>query len=118
MALEWILPGHVELAVDLGAGTGALTRLLIARANEVVAVEPDDRMRAVLVAEVPGATAVTGRGEDMPLPDGCADAVVASSSWHWMDPIPTLHEVGRVLKPNPCWLNSHKGSSRVNGQTA
>jgi SAM-dependent methyltransferase len=100
MALEWILPGHVELAVDLGAGTGALTRLLIARANEVVAVEPDDRMRAVLVAEVPGATAVTGRGEDMPLPDGCADAVVASSSWHWMDPIPTLHEVGRVLKPN------------------
>jgi SAM-dependent methyltransferase len=100
MAVEWILPGHVELAVDLGAGTGALTRLLIARANNVVAVEPDDRMRAVLVAEVPGATAVMGRGEDIPLPDGCADAVVASSSWHWMDPIPTLHEVGRVLKPN------------------
>jgi SAM-dependent methyltransferase len=98
-AVEWLLPDHVELAVDLGAGTGALTRLLIARANDVVAVEPDDRMRAVLVDEVPGATAVMGRGEDMPLPDRCADAVLASSSWHWMDPIPTLHEVGRVLKP-------------------
>jgi SAM-dependent methyltransferase len=99
-AVEWLLPDHVELAVDLGAGTGALTRLLIGRADHVVAVEPDDRMRAVLVDEVPGVTAVMGRGEGMPLPDGCADAVLASSSWHWMDPIPTLHEVGRVLKPN------------------
>jgi SAM-dependent methyltransferase len=35
----------------------------------------------------------------MPLPDGYADAVLASSSWHWMDPIPTLHEVGRILVP-------------------
>ena len=99
MAVDWFLPGHVGLVVDLGAGTGALTRLLIARADQVVAVEPDDRMRAVLAEEVPGARAVMGRGEDIPLPDGCADAVLASSSWHWMDPIPTLHEVARVLKP-------------------
>ena len=35
----------------------------------------------------------------MPLPDASADAVLASSSWHWMDPVPTLHEVGRVLVP-------------------
>jgi SAM-dependent methyltransferase len=35
----------------------------------------------------------------MPLPDGCADAVLASSSWHWMDTAPTLLEVGRVLVP-------------------
>jgi SAM-dependent methyltransferase len=100
MAVDWLLPAHVGVVVDLGAGTGALTRLLIARANEVVAVEPDERMRAVLAEEVPDARAVMGRGEAIPLPDGCADAVLASSSWHWMDPIPTLHEVGRVLKPN------------------
>ena len=98
-AVDWLLPDHVGLVVDLGAGTGALTRLLVARADEVVAVEPDDRMRAVLLEEVPGARAVMGRGEAIPLPDGCADAVLASSSWHWMDPVPTLHEVGRVLKP-------------------
>jgi SAM-dependent methyltransferase len=100
MAVDWLLPDHVGLVVDLGAGTGAMTRHLIARANEVVAVEPDDRMRAVLMEEVPAARAVMGRGEAIPLPEGCADAVLASSSWHWMDPIPTLHEVGRVLKPN------------------
>jgi SAM-dependent methyltransferase len=98
-AVEWFLPTHVHRVVDLGAGTGALTRLLIDRADEVVAVEPDDRMRAVLSEKVPDSRAVMGTGESMPLPDGCADAVLASSSWHWMDPIPTLHEVARVLVP-------------------
>lgn len=98
-AVDWLVPTHVGRVVDLGAGTGALTRLLIDRAEEVVAVEPDDRMRSVLTEEVPGVRAVMGRGESMPIPDSCADAVLASSSWHWMDPIPTLHEVGRVLVP-------------------
>jgi SAM-dependent methyltransferase len=98
-AVDWLLPDHVARVVDLGAGTGALTRLLVGRADEVVAVEPDDRMRAVLMAEVPTARAVSGRGEAMPLPDRSADAVLASSSWHWMDPIPALHEVGRVVMP-------------------
>jgi SAM-dependent methyltransferase len=98
-AVDWIIPTGVGRVVDLGAGTGALTRLLVDRADEVVAVEPDDRMRAVLVEEVPGITAVDGRGESMPLPDDYADAVLASSSWHWVDPVPTLHEVGRVLRP-------------------
>jgi SAM-dependent methyltransferase len=98
-AVDWVVPRHVGRIVDLGAGTGALTRLLIDRADEVVAVEPDDRMRAVLATEVPAARAIDGRGESMPLADGFADAVIASSSWHWMDPLPTLHEVGRVLVP-------------------
>jgi SAM-dependent methyltransferase len=96
-AVDWLLPAYVARVVDLGAGTGALTGLLLDRAEEVVAVEPDDRMRAVLAEQVPGARAVMGRGESVPLPDGWADAVLASSSWHWMDPIPTLHEMGRIL---------------------
>lgn len=98
-AVDWFVPTRVGRVIDLGAGTGALTRLLIDRADEVVAVEPDDRMRSVLAAEVPGARAVMGRGESIPIPDSCSDAVLASSSWHWMDPIPTLNEVARVLAP-------------------
>jgi SAM-dependent methyltransferase len=106
-AVDWILSapasasasGPVARIVDLGAGTGALSRLLVGRADEVVAVEPDDRMRAVLTESVPGVRAVAGRGESIPLPDASADAVLASSSWHWMDPVPTLLEVGRVLVP-------------------
>ncbi len=53
-AVEWVLPSRVRTAVDLGAGTGALSRLLVERADEVVAVEPDDRMRAVLAESLPG----------------------------------------------------------------
>jgi SAM-dependent methyltransferase len=98
-AVDWLLPEHVGAVVDLGAGTGALTRLLVDRADLVVAIEPDDRMRSVLVDEVPRVQAMKGRGESMPLPDRSADAVLASSSWHWMDLVPTLHEVGRVLVP-------------------
>jgi len=98
-AVDWFLPQHVGRVVDLGAGTGALTRMLIERADEVVAVEPDERMRTVLTEQVPGARVVEGRGEAIPLPDGAADAVLASSSWHWMDPVPTLAEVARVLVP-------------------
>ena len=98
-AVDWVLPEPVRTVVDLGAGTGALTRLLVGRADDVVAVEPDDRMRAVLSESVPGVRALAGRGEAIPLPDGSVDAVLASSSWHWMDTIPTLREVGRVLVP-------------------
>jgi SAM-dependent methyltransferase len=98
-AVEWVLPDHVERVVDLGAGTGALTRLLLGKADEVVAVEPDDRMRSVLVDQIPAARAVAGRGESIPLPDASVDAVLASASWHWMDLVPTLEEVARVLVP-------------------
>jgi SAM-dependent methyltransferase len=99
-ALDWILRGRaVSAVVDLGAGTGACTKMLLERADQVTAVEPDDRMRAVLATEVPAADTVDGRGEAIPLPDASVDAVFASSSWHWMDPVPTLLEVGRVLRP-------------------
>jgi SAM-dependent methyltransferase len=97
--IEWMLPDHVGRVVDLGAGTGALTRMLLDRATEVVAVESDDRTRSVLTKGIPRASAVPGRGDSIPLDDGSVDAVLASSSWHWMDPVPTLHEVGRILVP-------------------
>jgi SAM-dependent methyltransferase len=96
---EWFVPEPVDRVVDLGAGTGALTRLLTGRARDVVAVEPDDRMRAVLESEVSGVRALGGRGEAIPVPDGSAQGVFASSSWHWMDPVPTIAEVARVLTP-------------------
>lgn len=97
---EWFLPEPIDCAVDLGAGTGALTRHLINRAATVVAVEPDDRMRAVLETQVPEAQAHAGHGEEIPVADASAQGVFASSSWHWMDPVPTLAEIHRVLAPN------------------
>ena len=98
-AVEWLLAEGPSTVIDLGAGTGALSRLLVDRVTSVIAVEPDNRMRDVLEQNLPAVTAVSGRGESMPLPDDSADAVLASSSWHWVDVVPGLREVARVLVP-------------------
>jgi len=97
--IDWLVPKGARSVVDLGAGTGLMTRELIGRVDRVIAIEPDDRMREVLVRNVPGATALRGSGEVMPLESGTVDAVLASSSWHWMDAERTLAEVARVLAP-------------------
>ena len=99
-AVDWVIPGHRCTRWSTSVrGPGALTRLLVGKADEVMAVEPDDRMRACARRGGPGHAALAGRGESLPLPDGSVDAVLASSSWHWMDPIPTLDEIARVLVP-------------------
>jgi SAM-dependent methyltransferase len=54
-------------------------------------------MREVLAARSPGVRAVEGRGEVIPVPDGCADGVFVSSAWHWLDPGQAVPEIARVL---------------------
>jgi SAM-dependent methyltransferase len=97
-AVDWLLPLNCEVAVDLGAGTGLLTRQLARRVARVVAIEPDDRMGAVLRARSPGVEVIPGKAEDIPLPDASADGVFVSSAWHWMDPDLAVPEIGRVLR--------------------
>jgi SAM-dependent methyltransferase len=98
-ALDWLIPDGAEAILDLAAGTGLVTRELIGRARRVVAVEPDQRMRAVLAARCPEAEVLAGRGEDIPLPDASVDAVVISAAWHWLDPPLAVPEITRVLRP-------------------
>ncbi|WP_068182248.1 class I SAM-dependent methyltransferase [Mycobacterium sp. UM_CSW] len=97
-AVNWLVPSGCGVAVDVGAGTGLFTRALLGKAAQVVAVEPDARMRKVLAARSPGVRVVEGRGESIPLPDASADAVFVSSAWHWMDPERAVPEIGRVLR--------------------
>jgi len=97
-AVDWLLPGRRDVVVDLGAGTGLLSRVIAPMARQVIAVDPDDRMRAVLAARSPGVEVLAGRGEAIPLPDASADAVLVSSAWHWMDPDLTVPEIARVLR--------------------
>lgn len=97
-AVDWLFPSGCEVAVDVGAGTGLFTRTLVGRAGQVIAVEPDARMRAVLTERSPGVRVVEGSGESLPLPDLSADAVFVSSAWHWMDPDRAVPEIGRVLR--------------------
>jgi SAM-dependent methyltransferase len=97
-ALDWLVPQNCETAVDIAAGTGLFTRALQRRVGHVIAVEPDDRMRAVLAARSPGIRAVAGRGEAIPVPDASADGVFVSSAWHWLDPGQAAPEIARVLR--------------------
>jgi SAM-dependent methyltransferase len=85
--------------LDLGAGTGKLTRELVPRFARVLAVEPDDAMRAVLEEVVPGAEALAGRGEAIPLPDGSVDAVFSAEAFHWFAGEESIAEIARVLRP-------------------
>jgi len=98
-AARWVLGRSLDTVVDLGAGTGGLTRSLVQLAERVLALEPDRRMASVLRRRTPGASVAAAVGEQLPLPAGSVDAVTASSSWHWMDPEKAGAEVARVLHP-------------------
>ena len=101
-ALDWLLPPECQTALDLGAGTGAATRVLARRVPHVISVEPDPRMRAVIAGDTPQAQVLEGRAEAIPLKDGSVDVVLVCSAWHWMDPDLAVPEIARVLRPAGC----------------
>ncbi|MBU69076.1 MAG: SAM-dependent methyltransferase [Cupriavidus sp.] len=85
--------------VDLGAGTGKFTRLLLPTGTSVIAVEPVDAMRAQLSSRLPDVTVLAGSAESMPLPDASVDAVVCAQAFHWFANAAAMQEIRRVLKP-------------------
>jgi SAM-dependent methyltransferase len=97
-SVDWLLEGVTGSVLDLGAGTGKLTRQLVGRVEEVIAVEPSDRMRERLSAGLPGVRALPGTAEHIPLDDGSTELVLVAQAWHWMDPIAAAREIARVLR--------------------
>jgi SAM-dependent methyltransferase len=101
-ALRWALaplgPGSWRVA-DIGAGTGIMTRLLVESGYEAVAIEPDDKMRARLVASSASITVLPGRAESLPVPDGGLDAAVAAQAYHWFDQEVAHAELARAIRP-------------------
>lgn len=98
-AVVWLAGRTPAAVVDLGAGTGKLTRSLLALGHHVTAVEPLAEMLAQLRASVTGAAALPGGAEAMPLPDAFADVVTAAQAFHWFDHGRALVEIARVLRP-------------------
>jgi SAM-dependent methyltransferase len=86
--------------LDLGAGTGKLTRLLLTRFARVVAVEPADAMRLRLAELCPDADAFAGSAEAIPLADASVDAVFSAEAFHWFEGERALAEIARVLRPH------------------
>jgi SAM-dependent methyltransferase len=98
-AVDWLLPVDAKTVLDLGAGTGKLTRALAARGLEVFAVDPLPKMLEQLRAAVPEATVSVGTAEDIPLADRSVDVILVAQAWHWVDQDAALPSVARVLKP-------------------
>jgi SAM-dependent methyltransferase len=86
-------PGRTVL--DLAAGTGKLTRLLVPCGAHVIAVEPVREMRELLT----GVVALAGTAERIPLRNGFVDAVTVAQAFHWFDADAALREIHRVLRP-------------------
>jgi SAM-dependent methyltransferase len=99
-ALAWMaerLP--LRRVLDLGAGTGKLTRQLVELGADVVAVEPGDEMRAVFARVLPEVELLAGSAEAIPLAEASVDAITAGQAFHWFEPAAALHEMHRVLRP-------------------
>jgi SAM-dependent methyltransferase len=98
--VDWALPqADGARVLDLAAGAGTLIGRLVRRGLDVVAVEPDDRMRAMLERRNPGVRALAGTAEEIPLGDGEFDGVLVSAAWHWFDAGRAVPEISRVLRP-------------------
>jgi ubiquinone/menaquinone biosynthesis C-methylase UbiE len=98
-AVRWLAGDEPRDVVDLGAGTGKLTRALVALGHRVTAIEPLPEMLELLPAAAPGAFAILGNAEIIPLPDAHADVVTCAQSFHWFDRSLALPEIARVLRP-------------------
>ncbi len=94
-----------SLVVDLGSGTGLSTLLWGERAQRVIGIEPNADMRAQAMRKLehhPRAASIEfreGVSSHTGLPDSSADIVTCSQSFHWMEPVSTLAEIGRILRP-------------------
>jgi SAM-dependent methyltransferase len=85
--------------LDLGAGTGKFTELIVHTGARITALEPVTSMRAALERNCPTIRAVDGTAEDVPAEDGSFDAAIAASAFHWFDGERALPEIHRVLRP-------------------
>jgi SAM-dependent methyltransferase len=98
-AMAWALGDSPVDILEVGAGTGLMTDVLLQLGHHVVAVEPDDQMRQRLRDRCPEAVDLRGTGEDLPVPARSCDAVVAADAFHWFDKARALPEFARVLRP-------------------
>lgn len=99
-AVAWLVGRRQASVLDLGAGTGKLTRSLAAAGHDVIAVDPSGPMLDRLAAASPQVRVATGTAEAIPLPDDSVDVVTVAQAFHWFEPARALSEIARVLRPS------------------
>jgi SAM-dependent methyltransferase len=98
-AVEWLVGSGSKSVLELGAGTGKLTRTLVDLGHDVHATDPDEAMLEVLRGHLPDVRTSVGSAEHIPAPDLTYDVVVAGQAFHWFDLDKALPEISRVLNP-------------------
>lgn len=98
-AVAWLLDGDAKIVLELGAGTGKLTREMVDQGHAVFATEKDPAMLEVLQQRVPEVSAKVASAEEIPANDRSVDVVVAAQAFHWFDHDRAIPEMARVLKP-------------------
>lgn len=98
-AVAWLTGGEAKVVLELGAGTGKLTRELVDQGHAVFATEPDEAMLAVLRERVPEVSAKVATAEAIPANDRSVDVVVVAQAFHWFDHDVALPEIARIIKP-------------------
>ncbi|WP_427018553.1 class I SAM-dependent methyltransferase [Pseudarthrobacter sp. P1] len=105
-SVEWLFDGTaagsragVADVVDLGAGTGKFTGLLLGPGRNVTALDPSADMLAQLERRFPTVHTIIGVAEDTGLPDRSQDAATVAQAWHWCDPVAASTEIARILRP-------------------
>ncbi len=98
-AAAWLVGQEAATVLELGAGTGKLTRELVALGHDVHATDPDPAMLKVLSRHLPDTRVSEASAEEIPVPDRSVDVVVAAQCYHWFDLDRALPEIARVLRP-------------------
>lgn len=91
--------GRPLRVLELGAGTGKLTEVLVSLGHDVHATDPDEAMLEVLRARLPLVRVSRTGAEEIPSADASVDVVVAGQAFHWFDLERALPEINRVLRP-------------------
>ncbi len=97
-AAKWLVGDEPVSVLELGAGTGKLTEVLVRLGHDVFATDPDDAMLDILSEKLPDVRATSGTAEQIPTGDSLYDVVVVGQAFHWFDHTKALAEIGRVLK--------------------
>ena len=98
-AAAWLAGDQPTTVLELGAGTGKLTEVLVALGHDVHATDPDEQMLERLRERLPDVRTSVATAEEIPAPDASYDVVVVAQAFHWFDHDRAFPEIARVLKP-------------------